>query len=56
MKKFVVMSVMLATFVIPLLIARRQPDLARGVRLVQKRFLVFMTIYVVTVLYILPRL
>jgi hypothetical protein len=53
-KKFLLMSVLIGTFWIPLTLARM--DMRRGTKLVRKRFLVFCIVYVLTVLYIMPRL
>jgi len=55
MKKLILMSVLIATIWIPLALARF-PDTRRGVKLVQKRFLIFCVCYVIAVLYIMPRL
>jgi hypothetical protein len=49
------MSIMIATFVIPIL-AARQENARLGLKLVRKRFYVFMVAYVITILYIWPRL
>lgn len=54
MKKFLLMSVLIATFWIPLTLAMM--DMRKGVKLVRKRFLVFCIIWVLVVLYIMPRL
>jgi hypothetical protein len=56
MSKFLLMSVLLVTFLIPLRAAARAPNLRQGLRLVQKQFLVFCVVYVITILYVLPRL
>lgn len=56
MKKLVLMSVLIATVWIPLALAAKYPDARSGARKVQKRFFVFFTLYVLTVLYVLPRL
>ncbi|HEX6273620.1 MAG TPA: hypothetical protein VFZ53_11275 [Polyangiaceae bacterium] len=55
MKRFLIMSVLFATFWIPLALARKEGSL-RALRSVQKRFLVFCAVYVVTILYVLPRI
>jgi hypothetical protein len=56
MKKFVLMSVLIATIWIPLAIAARSPDAREGMRRTQKQFLIFFAIWTVMVLYIVPRL
>lgn len=56
MKKLVLMSVLIATFWIPFATAARSSDVRRGVRLVQKRFFWFCVAYVISVLYVMPRL
>ncbi len=56
MKKLMLMSVLIATFWIPLAVAARSPDVRRGVRRVQTGFFWFCVVYVVSVLYIMPRL
>jgi hypothetical protein len=55
MKKIVLMSILVAIFWIPVTAARdSQPY--RGLRNVRKRFAVFCVAYVITVLYVMPRL
>ena len=49
------MSVLIATLWLPLVLARH-PDLAKAYKLLQKRFLIFCVIYVIAVLYVMPRL
>jgi hypothetical protein len=49
------MSVMIAAFVIPILAARNE-NAKLGLARVQKRFLLFCVVYVITILYVLPRL
>ena len=55
MKKFIIMSLLFATFWIPLALAHKQGS-PRSLRIVQKRFLYFCAVYVVTILYVLPRI
>lgn len=55
MRRLILMSIMLATFVIPILAARHE-NARLGLKLVKKRFYVFMIVYVITILYIWPRL
>ena len=55
MQKLILMSMLIATLWIPIVAARR-PDARRGVKLVQKRFLIFCVIWTFAVLYIMPRL
>ena len=56
MKKLTLMSVLIATFALPMIIASRNVDPRRVPRILQKRFLTFCVIYVIMVLYIAPRL
>ena len=56
MKKLILMSVLIATIVIPLASLKLKLDPKRGAKLMQKRLLIFLAIYVVMVLYIAPRL
>ena len=56
MKKLLIMSILFGTFWIPLMLAAREGRLGPSVKLLQKRYLVFCVIYVITVLYIVPRL
>jgi hypothetical protein len=49
------MSILLGTFWIPV-VASRDFDLRGSVRLVQKRFLIFCVVYVLAVVYVMPRL
>ena len=56
MKKFIIMSILFAPFWIPLVAATRSQDVRQALKQVQKRFVVFCIVYVVTILYILPRL
>jgi hypothetical protein len=54
-RKFLVMSIMLGTFVIPIM-AARQADVRKGLAWTKKRFALFCVVYVVTILYVVPRL
>ena len=56
MKKLILMSILIATFAIPMFISSRQLSPRQGVRLVQKRFVVFCVLYVIAVCYVFPRL
>ena len=56
MKKIALMSVLIATLWIPLAVAARTHNARVGARKVQKHFFIFFAIYVVALLYILPRL
>lgn len=56
MKKLILMSILIATFAIPFVFSARKVDPRRTVRVVQKRFLVFCVVYVIAVLYVMPRL
>ena len=56
MKKFILMSVLIATIALPLAALKLKLDPKRGAKLMQKRLLIFLAIYVVMVLYIAPRL
>jgi hypothetical protein len=49
------MSILIATLWIPIALARK-PDARRTVKRVQKQYLIFCVIYVIMVLYIMPRL
>jgi hypothetical protein len=55
MKKLILMSVLIATFWIPLALATHA-DPKRALRLVQKRFLIYLFVWAMLVVYILPRL
>jgi hypothetical protein len=55
MRKALVVSIVLATFWIPLA-AARDPNPQRGLRRVRKRFAIFCVAYVFSILYVLPRL
>ena len=50
------MSVLIATVWIPLVLAAKNPDARGGARKVQKQFFWFFVLYVLTIVYILPRL
>jgi hypothetical protein len=54
MQKLILNSLLVATFWIPIATAKAL-DGARGVKLVQKRTAIFCALYVLAVLYILPR-
>jgi hypothetical protein len=54
-QKLVLMSMLIATLWIPIVLARRA-DARRGVKLMQKRFFAFIAVWVLAVLYVLPRL
>ena len=56
MKKFILMSVLIATFVIPLMTLKLQLDPKTGSKVIQKRTLIFCISYVIIVLYVAPRL
>jgi len=55
-KKLALMSVLIATIWIPVAIAAKTSDARIGAKRVQKHFFVFFALYVVTILYVLPRL
>ena len=55
MRKLLVMSIMLGTFWIPIA-AARHPSVRKGLEIVKKRFYLFCVIYVLTILYVVPRL
>jgi len=55
MKKAIVMSILVATFWIPL-VAARDPKPSRGLQKVRKWTAAFCVLYVLSVLYLLPRL
>jgi hypothetical protein len=55
MRKALIMSILVATFWIPLAAASKS-SLQSGIPLVRKRFTIFCVIYVLTILYIVPRL
>jgi hypothetical protein len=54
-RKFILMSVLLATFYIPLAMAH-QADLQKGIRVLRKRFLWYCIAYVIAVVYVIPRI
>ena len=56
MRKLVLMSVLIATFAIPMSAWAKKLDPRRTTRLVQKRLVWFCVIYVIVVLYVAPRL
>jgi hypothetical protein len=55
MRKALVMSILIGIFWIPLAAARKS-TVSAGIPLVRKRFAIFCIIYVLTILYIVPRL
>jgi hypothetical protein len=55
MRKLILMSILIATFWIPIA-AAREDNPFRALRRVRKRFAVFCVIYVLSILYLLPRL
>lgn len=55
MKKFILMSILIATFWLPV-VASREWNLERTVELVRKRFLIFCVLYVLAVAYVIPRM
>ncbi len=55
MGKAILMSVLVATLVIPMMLAQ-SPQPRRAVRLVQRRYLYFMIWWAIMVVYVLPRL
>lgn len=56
MRKLIVMSLVVAIFWIPLFIARTKEPLPEAVRHAQKRFAIFCAVYVLLILYVVPRL
>jgi hypothetical protein len=55
MQKIILMSILFGTFALPILLAKaKNPE--RGLRQVQRRFLVFCILYVLANLYVAPRL
>lgn len=55
-EKLILMSVLIATFAIPFVYSARPLVPRQGIRLVQKRFVVFSVSYVIAIIYVLPRL
>jgi hypothetical protein len=56
MGKFILNSVMLGTLAIPIIMAMRVPANAKGTRRVTRVYLGFSFLYIVGVLYVMPRL
>jgi len=54
MRKFLVMSILIAIFWIPIAVQRKQGKNAD--KLVRKRFAIYTAIYVFIILYVVPRL
>jgi len=50
------MSILIATFAIPIVFSARPLEPRRSVRLVQNRFVWFCVVYVLAVCYVMPRL
>jgi hypothetical protein len=55
MRKLILMSVLVATFWIPIAAAREENPL-RALRKMKKRWYIFCAIYVISILYVIPRL
>jgi hypothetical protein len=55
-RKLLVMSIMIITFVVPIMAAARHADVNKGLTWTKKRFALFCAVYVVTILYVVPRL
>jgi len=55
-KKLALMSVLIATIWIPVAVAARTTDARIGAKRVQWQFFAFFAIYVVVILWVLPRL
>jgi hypothetical protein len=53
--KLILMSMLIASLWIPLVVAMK-PDARRGMKLARKRFFVFLAVWVLAVLYVVPRL
>jgi hypothetical protein len=55
MRKLLILSILIATFWIPIR-AAREPNPFKGLRKVRKQFALYCVFYVIAVVYILPRL
>jgi hypothetical protein len=55
MRKFLIMSILVVTFALPILSARRPPRKGE-IRKLRKQFAIWCAIYVLTVVYIVQRL
>lgn len=55
MRKFLLLSILLTTFVFPMR-AARDPSAVRGLRRAVVQMAIYVCVYVVAILYVLPRL
>jgi len=55
-KKLILMSIMIATFALPMIYAARPVEPRPTIRLLQRKLVWFCVIYVLAVCYVVPRL
>lgn len=56
MQKLILMSILIATFAIPFIYSAKPIQPRKAIKLVEGSFLAFCVIYVIAIVYVLPRL